>query len=202
MRKLLSLALISVASFAQADRLINIPVARALRLGEIKGEALWEITRPKNADGYLGFGLGTNFDAEIHTRDTDGRRRIGTLDLSYNLHPPLVDIAPGISFGVLDALNRTREGRRAYMAVTFRNGLATQFTDLAADITIGVSQGRRTLPFVGITLPFRPEAAFLFEHDGLQITTGLEVRPIAPVAIRFLFQDQHTLTSVSYDLKF
>lgn len=187
---------------ASADRLITIPTGRKLRESEVRLETQFEPASRRTVRNYVGVGLPRGFEVELRSFGQTGVSTLGTFDLSYNFQPPIIDLAPGFSVGVLDVYNRTDEGRRAFFAVTSREGLALDALNLSADITLGVTIGRQDLPFVGLSLPFAEQFRLLMEHNGYEIAAGFEIRPIRELGIRAIFRSNETSLAIQLQRRF
>lgn len=203
MRSTLSLALICAAGFASADRLITIPTGTKVTLNTIKFESLWEQSRARTVRSYAAFGVTNAIDMQIETEKFNEVRTRTTFDFAYNLIPPITGIGPGISFGMQDALNTSRDGRRLFIAITQREGYAdTVNGSVAADITIGGYFGAISSPFVGMMLPFTDKVRFLAEYNGRRISAGLDVRPVPYLGLRAIFENHDVLLGAQVTIKF
>ncbi len=194
--------LLSMAFVSQADRLITIPTAHKLRIGEYR----YEITSLQGAGResyqYLGTGLTSNMDIEFRTERFPGANERSTFDLSYNHFPAGLDIVPGLSVGVQDAMNQTRDGRRFYLATSFTNIFGTINGDVPADVTLGGFFGAQSSAFVGVSIPFSKEVRLLAEDNGYRLTAGFEVRPVKWLGLRMLFRNQQTFVDASVTRRF
>jgi hypothetical protein len=202
-RSALALSLLAASSLASAERLITIPTGSKIPFGTARFESLWDPSRHGTSLNYLGIGVTTAFDVEIRTEEFPHGPTLGTFDVGYNVSSPISDLTPGISVGVLDAMNNTADGRRAYMALSYRtqvNGNVSPGTSIES--TIGASFGHTTKVFVGASVPFTNNFRLLAEHNGDGINAGFEFRPAENLALRFLTEQQHTLVSVRYSMKF
>jgi len=201
-RKTALFTLLAVSAAAQADHLIDIPIARKIAIGEFRLDAQVEASKGRTQRYFVGTGLTQNIDAELRAERFEGGKTVGTVDLSYNFQPAIVDYSPGISVGVQDALDQTREGWRAYVATTFRTGLITSGTNAHADTTLGIKAGRRTRPFVGVDLPFLDQVHGLVEHNGYRLAAGFDLRPVPSFGIRAIFEAKNTILSAVFTHKF
>lgn len=200
---LLALSL-CVASSAVADRLITIPIGRKLPYGEFKFDSFAELSNAKTWDRFIGVGITKDFEIDYHgERFANGPMR-DTFNVSYNYLPPIINEAPGISVGVQDVLNRTAEGRRVYLAVTWRTAVDSIGSgNLPMDVTLGVSQGSTALPLVGISLPLGDPVRLLVEDDGFRIAAGFEFKAFKNAfAARLLVRDQDVMLGANLSLKF
>ncbi len=202
MRRLTVFLPFFATSLASADRLIDIPIARKVPLGEFRLEGQLEASRGRTQRYFLATGLTQNLDVELRTERLNRHSTTGTFDVGYNIQPPLVNLSPGISVGVQDALDITRDGRRGYLAVTFRDGLDTSAQNAYVDTTLGIRVGRETLPFVGVDLPLESRVHALFEHNGKRLAACIELKPMPMLNLRFIFERNDTLISAQLTHKF
>lgn len=191
-----------LAATALSDRLITIPIGRKLPTFETRFEFQSESGHARFTRYYFAAGLTKTIDAEFRLDKIVGDPALGTLDLSYNFQPPITDLSPGLSVGVLDALNRSERGREFYGAITFRQGLQVEALNLYADATIGARIGRHQYPFLGVSLPFSDYVRLLIEHDGYDLRGGFELRPIKPLGIRAVFEQGRTTLSLQIQHRF
>lgn len=159
---------------------------------------MMEPSRPGSFVGFLGFGVNSYIDAEVESDQLKGNKDFTTLNLDFNLNAPLAGIAPGVSFGVLDANNTSPEGRRAYVAVSFQDaGTGGVFSGGASvETTIGAFVGKTSHAFVGVSLPVNEQFRFLAEDDGESINAGAELRLDNGPYFRLVFREDQTLLSV------
>jgi hypothetical protein len=183
--------------------LIHTPRGGKLPYGTVRAEYLYEPTVRHNTYRYLGIGITTAFDLELRYDDVDGFERETTFDLGYNVNAPFTDLAPGISFGVLDGMNETREGRRFYMAITTKQSASDDLVaGEAMELTMGFMLGSKNAAFVGLSLPFSENVRLIAEHDGFRATGGLELRARPDLAFRLLFRSNETLLGLQVSTRF
>lgn len=203
MRWLIPLVLIGASTVARADKLITIPTGTKITLNTVKLEGLFEQSRNRNSRYYIGTGLTDAIDAHITGEVFDGRRMRTSLDFSYNYIPPIIGIGPGISVGVQDVLNVTRDGRRFFLAITTREGFADSVSGLVpAEFTFGGYFGAVNAPFVGVVLPFTDYVKFLAEFNGQRINAGVEVKPTPNIGLRAIFERRDVLLGAQITLRF
>lgn len=203
MRWLLPFVLLGGSAVARADKLITIPTGSKITLNTIKFEGLLEQSRNRNSRYYIGTGLTDAIDAHITGEVFDGRRMRTSLDFSYNYIPPIIGIGPGISVGVQDAFNVTRDGRRFFLAITTKEGFADSVSGLApAEFTFGGYFGAVNAPFVGVALPFTDYVKFLAEFNGQRIHAGVEVKPTPQIGLRAIFERRDVLLGAQITLRF
>jgi hypothetical protein len=194
MRIWMFLAAVLLAAMAQADRLIYIPTARKIPFRTIRYELRAEPRVQGEIEHYVGFGLTTSFELELRSQNLRLDRPEGTFDLTYNYLSPLTGLTPGFSVGIQDVLDRTDDGRKGFLAITFREGFLAIGGEFPADLTLGISyvQGR-VYPMVGASIPFSQSVRVLAEHDGFRISVGFEVKPSRPLALRLIVRDKNAL---------
>jgi len=202
MRLALVIGLFAAASLVQADRLITIPTGRKLAYGTVRYEFRLDPSGSGNPESLLGIGIGTSFDMELRTEDQPGQRTTGTFDLAYNFLGAVPGLLPGLSLGVQDALDQTRDGRRFFAATTFREPFETLNGEFPADITLGMFIAKKSTPFVGVEVPFSKEFHLLAEHNGIRIAAGAEYRPIPLINLRAQVIGQRSFVSVQVFSKF
>lgn len=191
----------AIASCASADRLVGVPIGKKIPVGTYRIEYLSQLNHEKSAERFLGFGITDLFDIEFRDRKLYGDDAF-TFDFSANLVTPLVGTSPGISFGMIDTLNRTGDGRRGYVAFTFKEYLETAEDAFVTETTIGYQYGSLSSPFVGLNIPVSKKLRFLAEHNGFRITGGFEIRPFPNFGVKLLAQEKGILGSLSWTLKF
>lgn len=196
MRSALLLAGAALCAAGTADRLILTPMGSNLPIGTARAEYL---RHPDLSDTlFLEAGVLETVEAGIRIRDGEDP----ALDLNYNYIFPIIDLSPGISAGVLDALD-TAEGRAFFAAVTFRYG---NWGDLnmeeATIFTMGLWSDRSSTGFVSISLPLSSQVRLLGEGYGRTVNTGVEYRPDPSLAGRMLWLDGKPSWSLSYKLTF
>lgn len=198
MRVITAFAFAALAGPALADRLITIPTGSKIPFRTVVGEYVFEKSRSRTVEAYLGLGIGKSFDMELRSERIDEEEQIGTFDLGYNYIAPIRGFGPGLSVGVQDVANRSRDGRRAYFAATFLEGTpSTMIGDTPASLTVGYMGGSINAAFVGVMMPFTDTFRLLAEHNGRRITAGVEYRPAPWVGLRLLFRERDTLLSAS-----
>lgn len=181
---------------------MTIPTGRKIPYRVVKFEAVSEVSRGRAQEYRLGLGIGRSFDLEIRSEFFDGANDARTFDFSYNYIAPVPGFTPGISLGMLDALDNTEDRQRVYVALTFRPLLSTINGDFPGDLTIGVTGGFRTSLFVGLQLPFSREFSLLAEHNGYRLSSGFELRPVRQIGLRLMFRETDVLGSLQLTQRF
>ncbi len=203
MRILMVLALAVAAAVARADRLIYIPTARKIPFRTFKYEFRAEPRVKGELEHYLGIGLTTSWELEVRSQNLGLASAATTFDLTYNYLSPFTGLTPGFAAGVQDILNKTAEGSRPFIAVTFREGYQAIGGEFPGDLTIGISLAQKRLyPIVGASIPFSEAVTLMAEHDGFRISAGFEVRPIRSLALRFLVRERSSLFGFVYQRRF
>lgn len=187
MRLLAAAGLATLAGLASADRLIDIPVGRKLLQGAVRlrGSA---VTGEVGAyQALVGTGVFESYELDVDLRRGQGARWVATLDASFNLSPPITDVAPGISIGVVDVANRAPGGRAAYLAFTQRFGNYGELNQSTpTEVTLGLWSRKDGFAFVGASLPLWDRLLLLGEATGSGVVAGLEARPFAGFSLRWL----------------
>jgi hypothetical protein len=205
--RLLTVALLATASLflssgAYADRYFLVPLGRKLPKDFYRLEFSFNPYNRGLLEKSLTVGMTKTIEVEIRQQELRDQGPKIAVDLSYNLLGPIADLAPGISLGVLDAEDRTADGRRFYGSITYRKIFSTVDGDANGDLTLGAFAGTHSTPFVGFNLSFSQQVRFLFEHNGYRISTGFEVRPLPALGIKFYLRDVNRLMSASWTAKF
>jgi hypothetical protein len=200
---LLALALAS-APLAYADRVITIPTGKKVPYRTVKFDTFIELSGGRSWDRYIGVGVSPEIEIAYHGEKFSGSGERDTLDFSYNYVSPIINASPGISVGVLDVLNRTQDGRRLYIAATFRQAVDNVgMGNLPLEATIGLSQGRRMLPLVGVSVPLSDALRMLVESDGMRISAGSEVRLLNnKLGARLFVRERTVMVGANLTLKF
>ncbi len=181
---------------AHADRLILIPTATKLTYGSYRLEHLFDQSGSGHSQEYLGYGIGVSFDMAVTSGDLTGLDDL-SFDFAFHVLDPIVDFAPGFSVGVVDALDRTHDGRRAYVATTYRSGLDGPFNAFTpAEATLGMFFGSRNAMFTGVQLPFSDALRLLVEHDANRLSAGIEVRPFKGWSVRWVQREDRQIWSL------
>jgi hypothetical protein len=193
---------VGVPAAALADREVTIPQGKKIRDGVWRAEALFGgPEEPVRA--WLGTGFAESFELEWSGRKERGSRQQSSLDVSYNYAPPIIDLSPGLSLGIQDSFNVTPEGRALYVATTFRFGnLGELNQDVPTELTLGVWSRSSGLVFVGASLPFSEQVVMAAEHDSRRLAGVLEIRPLAGVRLKCVFETEGTLFGISLSRRF
>ncbi|MFQ3586432.1 MAG: hypothetical protein SNJ74_12365 [Fimbriimonadaceae bacterium] len=193
-----------LAPTADAERLLFTPMGRKLPFGEVRLQHFFEGGQPGVNRTTLGVGFSLLFDGAITWENglLGGEEGL-SLDLSYNLIAPFTDVNPGFSLGVIDALDRTADGRGIYFAGTWRIGMIGDYNQATPlETTIGFMTNRRHAVFVGARFPFTDQLLYLVEYDTAQVVHGLEVRPFRHGAVRLIDRGGTSIWSVGATYRF
>lgn len=198
MRRTLFFLLISLASLANADRLITIPRGGKIPFGTVRGEFMFQPSDPTSTYSFFGVGLTTFIDAEVESDQLKDEEKFTALNLDFNVNAPIAGYAPGISVGVLDATDQSPERRRGYLAVSWQdNGGAGPLSGAATvETTLGVMVGHTTHFFIGASLPVTEQFRLLVEDNGTVLSSGAEFRTTFGPYVRLVFREDQTLLSV------
>lgn len=203
MRALLPLALFGLASVAHADRLITIPTGTKINMNTWRFEGLWEQSRNRTSQYYLGTGITNSFEVELTGEKFEGRRMRNSFDFSYNYIPPIIGFGPGVSVGIKDVMGVTRDGRRYYLAITSKEGFADSVHGMVpAEFTIGTYFGSVNRPFVGAMLPFTDYVKLMVEYNGRRISAGAEIKVNRNFGIRAVVDRKDILVGGQMTLRF
>ena len=201
MKSFSTLAMLMILCVAHADRFITIPTGTKIRAGTIRTE-IQRLPSDNFWQGWLGYGINQNLDAEIGESWLSGKSSGPELNFGYNYVLPITDISPGISFGVQDFTNTGKEGRAAYMAITYSYGNDGDYNqDTPTQLTFGFWTRRSGLLFVGLSLPFSEQIRLIAAHDGAFLMAGVEYRPTQATILRVLTQESRLFLSLSLSQK-
>ena len=201
MRRLASLLLLVVTESAWADRLIEVPVATKLMAGSVRLEGAYGLTDTAVRRTSLLYAVDDTLEIEARQLSSRGRDDT-TLDLYATIISPFKGYAPGFAVGMKDAFNATSDGRRAWVAVTFREPFQVGEYERGADLTIGAFIGTHGSPLLGFSLPFGPDLRLLVEHDGYRLSAGFNYAPVRNLEVRLFTQDRTALGSLRYSYRF
>lgn len=196
------LFVVSAAGSALADRLVNVPTARPLSKNALRFEYLAGLNNTVAEEQFLAFSVLNGLELEVRRRLRPDESGNVTFDLGYNILSPVASTAPGISLGVLDGLGKTVDGRRAFLALTFRELLDIGEVGESGDFTLGYQTGSLSGFFVGISLPFSGRTRMIVEHNGARLTGGLETNLTKGLDAKVFVQDQLLLGGISFSRKF
>lgn len=170
-----------------ADRLVEVPLGRKLLRNVARVRAGTSLGDRGTAQFLVGTGVLDSYDLDVDLARSGSGVWEGTLDLSYNLSPPITDIAPGISLGVLDVLDRTKARRAGYFAFTQRFGNFGELNqETPTELTVGLWSRSQGLFFVGATLPLWDRLLVIGEASGDRLIAGFEARPFEGFSLRWL----------------
>lgn len=189
-------------STAMADRLIDIPTGRALPKGMLQFSNLEAFNQNGSRDRYLAFAPLPSFEFAVRQRMRPGESGDATLDFAYNLLPPVASVTPGISVGVLDALDETLDGQRTYLAMTFRELLEVGERGAYGEVTLGVQFGSINTGFFGASLPMSQNFRLLAEHNGYRISAGFEYQIAQAIRVRAVTQEGTFLMGLNLSRRF
>jgi len=201
-RSLLVISLLVLASTSFADRIVDVPTATRLRDDMARFEFLGVPGRDRS-QAWLGIGVAKSFELELTAEKFDSNAYVGSFNVAYNYILPITDLTPGVSLGMKDVLNRTRDGRSAYVAWTQRYGNIGELNqNVPTEFTIGASSQPDGPFFVGLMVPLAEHLRLLAEHNGKRLTAGVEMRPIPNVGVRLLFRQDENLAGLWVSAKF
>ncbi len=201
-RSITSLALMLAALPVCADRIVLAPTATKLPEGAVRAD--WLSCPGHGRDQcWVGYGLGDAFELEITGERFGSEGFVPSFNFAYNYITPITDMTPGISVGIQDALNRGEDGRSGYLALTFRFGNEGDLNqDVPTEVTLGAATHNGGTPFGGVKLPFAEQLWLVAEHDGIRLTSGVEVRPFKGASLRWMFRDRQTMVGAAFTHRF
>lgn len=203
MRCLPVLLVAASAALARADYIVTVPNARKVLYREFKADFLWEARTKANARTWATYGLTPDIELSLTSETVAPRDTICSFDLSYSVAYPFVNKMPGFSFGVVDALNSTRDGRHFYLATSYDAGMIGQYNrETPMTVVIGAFFGSMNGPFVGFSIPYTECFRLLGEHDTKHIAAGFEFKPSKETSIRWLFRDSSVMWSAGFWARF
>ncbi len=184
MRLWAAFLILGVATGAVADRFLLTPTGNRIRPGTVRVESLATAGRP--ARSWLEAGITTNLDLGIsHIAGRDA-----SLDLTWNYLLPITDIAPGLSFGLLDLADKTPEGRAGYIAFTnYFGNIGDLNTDIPTEFTLGFWTRGKGQPFGSVSLPFADQFRLVAETSGGEIRAGFDLRPVKDLSLKVVWMD-------------
>jgi hypothetical protein len=202
MRGWMSIVFAGVCAMSFGDRIIDVPVGRSLAMGTFQFSDLEGMNQGGSRDRYFAYAplLGLEFGIRQRVRPLESGH--ATFDFAYNFVAPVAGFSPGISVGMLDSLNETLDGRRTYMAVTFRELLDVGSKGANGEVTMGVQFGHLNTGFVGATVPLSNNFKFLVEHNGARISTGFEIAFDKSIRARAITQDGLFLLGLNLSRRF
>jgi hypothetical protein len=183
---------IALTALASADRILNLPIARTIGYRNVRYESFAYTNTVGNSDQFLAFSPLQSWEIEVRQqrRPLIGSRE--TFDFQRNLLPAFVGTSPGISVGLLDTMNNTLEGRRGFIALTFKELLEVSDSGEPGEITLGYQFGRRTSGYVGSTISISSRTRLFFEHNSLALTVGIDSEIVPKIKAR-IFTTENTL---------
>lgn len=202
MRGRFSIVFAGVCAMSFGDRVIDVPVGRSLAMGTFLFSDLEGMNQGGSRDRYFAYAPLVGLEFGIRQRIRPFESGHTTFDFAYNFVAPVAGFSPGISVGVLDGLNETLDGRRTYLAVTFRELLDVGNKGANSELTMGVQFGQLNSGFVGVMLPLSNNFKFLVEHNGARISTGFEFAIDKSIRARAITQDGLFLLGLNLSRRF
>jgi len=183
----LGACVIGLTTMGFADRLITTPMGKKIPRKAAKLEFLSQPSRD-SVMGWIGYGVNESIEIEIYGESFDSSKITPGLNLSYNYLSPITDLAPGISFGVLDVTDQTREERGVYAAITFYFGNDGELNQNEPTIlTLGGWSRNGGSFFFNAAFPFSEQFRLIGENDGDRLAAGLEFEPFEGASLKYLF---------------
>ncbi len=202
MRAFSTLVAFAVGGLAFGDRLIDVPIGRTLPKDSVQISFLEATNESGSHDRLIAFSPLQGVEFAARQRMRPGESGHTTFDFAYNFVSPVSSVAPGISVGLLDALNETVDGRRPYIATTFRELLQVGEKGSNGEATIGFQFGHISSAFVGVSLPLSTNFRLLTEHNGNRLSAGFELEPTKGLKLRTVTQEGTLLFGLNYIHRF
>ncbi|MEI7984292.1 MAG: hypothetical protein WCI55_01590 [Armatimonadota bacterium] len=202
MRGWMSIVLVGMGALSFADRIIDVPIGRSLKMGTFQISDLEGMNQSGSRDRYFAYAPLVGLEFGVRQRMRPNESGHATFDVAYNLVAPVAALSPGISVGVLDGLNETLDGRRTYVAFTFRELLDVGDKGANGEATMGIQFGHLNSGFVGVSLPLSNNLRFLVEHNGVRISTGFELAIDKSIRGRMITQDGTLLLGLNLSRRF
>ncbi|MBS1702212.1 MAG: hypothetical protein JST12_11165 [Armatimonadetes bacterium] len=187
---------------AFADRVIDVPTGHTLPQYTFEYSFLESTNEKGSRDRYMVYSPLKGVEVGLRQRFRPNENGHTTADFSYNVVNPISSVSPGISVGMLDAMDQTVDGRRTYIAFTFRELLQVGERGEHGEATLGVQFGHLNSGFVGVTLPLGERFQLLTEHNGNRISAGFEIEPSADIRARVVTQDGTLLFGLNLSRRF
>lgn len=173
------LSLLAIPS--RADRIILAPRGSILTPGLIRGEfAIHESGRPDNIE-WVNFGIpGDDLGLELEVeRDDLFNQTRETFSLQYLMISEGLtnNIAPSLSLGARDLLNRGREGLAFFVAATKTIGLSRKQEQIVRDVKLhaGVGTHRLEGPFIGGEIRLTAGFRIIAEYAARKVNAELAI---------------------------
>jgi hypothetical protein len=202
MRGWIALLFFGFGGTAFADRVIDVPIGRSLAMGTFQLSDMEAMNQSGARDRYFAFAPFTGVELAYRERVRPSESGRGTFDFAYNLIAPVAALSPGISIGMLDALNETTDGRRTYFAITFRQLLDVGEKGANGEVTMGVQFGNINSGFVGASIPLSNNFRLLAEHNGARVSVGFELAVAKTLKARAFTQDGTLLMGLNLSHRF
>jgi hypothetical protein len=187
---------------AHADRVISMPTGRKIPFGVVQLEYAGNVRNSGAFESYLGVGASPEIEVEVRYRQAVSGTRIAGVSVGYNLITPIPDLSPGITVGLQDLTNAGVDGRRGYLAITNRMSVTAFDGDQYADLTFGLAVDDRVKPMLGFSLPLSASFRLLAEHDGRNLSAGVEVRPARTIYARYFVTGRENFLSLGITHRF
>lgn len=197
-------ALLFLPSLSLADWVITVPTGRKLSFGTVRLEYNSQLNDHRRNEWSLGVGATDSIELEIRNRaarDGDGEA-FTTLDFGYNLLTPIPDTSPGITVGVQDLVDSTTVGRRGYLALTYRLSYDSFDAESTAEFTLGGFFAKSATPYLGISVPLSKRLRLLADHNGEELSAGMEFMLVKEISVRYIAEGKHTFLGISAAKRF
>lgn len=171
-----------LACAVRADRLITIPTAPSLGVGQTKVEVLHADSRGGETRYWANVGLPMGIEVSVDGESTEIHSDMG-FGIQYTVLPD-TGFTPAVGIGVTDVTSRTDTGRGFYLASSFQLPYLPE-NSLVRDIKLfaGVGEGRYAGVFLGTELGLSYNMTVRCEYDSRNWNTALDWRAFKGVSV-------------------
>lgn len=173
---------------ARADRNVLAPRGLVASPGLLRLEYLLRESDSRSSLGWATFGLPVeDLGLEVEFERLDLSRKRETVSFQYTLTGnAFSDIAPAVSVGVRDSLNRGREGRAFYLSITKTFGLSLAQDRILRDLKAHAGYGSRRLGglWIGVQGKFRPGFTVHAEYLAHRLNASVSWPVSGPLEMR------------------
>ncbi len=165
-----------------ADQVFFLPTGYTLQPSEVRISWLSQTDAMRKQTAIIGAGITWGWEVNGIWEKSKSQSKTVSLNIQHSIVQPYPDLFPGISVGILDILNETKEGRSFYVAGTWQTNIYTDWaTDERGSITVGAGTKRFRGAFVSLYLPLYRRLSLLGEHDSRNLLVGFELIPFQSV---------------------
>jgi hypothetical protein len=170
-------------AWGYADRVIEVPTGRLLYPQWLKAELGTLDTDRDRTRWLLNCRVGSYLELSASRSGVAGETEL--LGLQIGLYPEIPNYTPGISLGVTDLFDKSRQGRGYYLAISYSVPMLGE-TPLDYDLRFHLGFGFEGMPslFVGFEVPLTNHLFALAEHNGDTINAALVWQPLPQLQLR------------------